>query len=285
MRQLKITKQLTNRDSRSVEKYLTEVSRQSMVTPEEEVNLAERIRQGDQLALQKLVNANLRFVISVAKQYQGNGLNLEDLIAEGNIGLITAAQRFDHTKGFKFISYAVWWIRQSILSAISENSKTIRLPLNKLGNIRKVNQTFAKLEQEYERPPTNEEIAQHLETNASDIGKLMTYAQKQRSVDAPLQDEEQNSLLQVLENDESPAPNAGLMRESLSVDIERMLHTLTDREAEVLRLSFGLNGNAVHSLDEIAFNFDLTRERIRQIREKAIRKLRRQPKSELLQFQ
>lgn len=282
MRQLKITKQLTNRESRSIEKYLSEVSRESMITPEEEVELAERIQTGDGIALQKLVNANLRFVISVAKQYQGHGMTLEDIIAEGNIGLITAAKRFDHTKGFKFISYAVWWIRQSIMSAIAENSRTIRLPQNKVGHVRKMAQTTAVLEQELERSPTNEEIAERMETEGPDIDKLAAYSQKQVSVDAPLLDGEENSLLNVLKNDSAVNPTDGLMRESLGRDIDRVLECLKGREADVIRLSFGLNSNPPMSLEEIATKMGLTRERIRQIREKALRSLRKGSNSHLL---
>ncbi|MGD1848708.1 MAG: RNA polymerase sigma factor RpoD/SigA [Salibacteraceae bacterium] len=282
MRQLKITKQLTNRNSRSIEKYLTDVSRQEMITAEEEVELSTKIKEGDMQALQKLVNANLRFVISVAKQYQGSGLNLEDLIAEGNIGLITAAQKFDHTKGFKFISYAVWWIRQSILNAISENSKTIRLPQNKLGHIRKLNQAQAKLEQELGRLPTHSELADMLESNATDVENLAMYAQKQISADAPMVEGEDNSLLSVLKNDDAPVPNSHLILESLHTDLERILTTLKGRDADVVRLSFGLGGRAPMSLDEIARYFGLSRERIRQIREKAIKQLRRRQNLDLL---
>jgi RNA polymerase primary sigma factor len=242
MRQLKITKQLTNRDSKSIDKYLSDVSKEGMVTPEEEVSLAVRIKQGDKVALNKLVNANLRFVISVAKQYQGHGLTLEDLIAEGNIGLITAAKRFDETKGFKFISYAVWWIRQSIMQAIAENSRVVRLPLNKVSAIQKIAHAFSKLEQEHERAPSNEEISELLETSSDSVADLFTYSQKQVSVDAPLIDGEENSLLNVLSNGQSENPMSGLMRESLCRDIERVLVSLKAREADVVRLSFGLNG-------------------------------------------
>ena len=282
MRQLKITKQLTNRSSKSVEKYLTEVSRERMITAEEEVELAIRIKEGDDIALQKLVNANLRFVISVAKQYQGSGMTLEDLIAEGNIGLITAAKRFDHTKGFKFISYAVWWIRQSILNAIAENSKTIRLPLNKLGSIRKIANTYAQLEQKYERAPTNDEIAEILDATENEINNLQVYSQKQVSVDAPLLEGEDNTLLHVIRNNTSIAPTDGLLRESLGTDIDRILAGLKEREAEVVRMSFGLNGRTPMSLEEIAEKFGLTRERIRQIREKALKSLRKQNNLKLL---
>ncbi len=282
MRQLKITKQLTNRDSKSIDKYLSDVSKEGMITPEEEVSLAVKIKQGDDEALNKLVNANLRFVISVAKQYQGHGLTLEDLIAEGNIGLITAAKRFDETKGFKFISYAVWWIRQSIMQAIAENSRVVRLPLNKVSAIQKITQAYSKLEQKFERAPSNEELGEVLETSSSTIGDLFSYSQKQVSVDAPMIDGEENSLLNVLENDNASNPIDGLMQSSLCVDIERVLVSLKPREADVVRFSFGLNGEAPMTLEEIANRLELTRERIRQIREKALRVLRKKLNSKLL---
>ncbi len=282
MRQLKITKQLTNRDSKSIDKYLSDVSKEEMVTPEEEVSLAVRIKEGDENALNRLVNANLRFVISVAKQYQGHGLTLEDLIAEGNIGLITAAKRFDETKGFKFISYAVWWIRQSIMQAIAENSRVVRLPLNKVSAIQKIANAYSKLEQEHERAPSNEEIAGLLESSSDNVADLFTYSQKQVSVDAPLIEGEENSLLNVLTNENSSSPNDVLMRESLCKDIERVLVSLKPREADVVRLSFGLNGETPMTLEEIANSLGLTRERIRQIREKALRSLRKKANSNLL---
>lgn len=282
MRQLKITKQLTNRDSKSIDKYLSDVSKEEMVTPDEEVSLAVRIKQGDELALNRLVNANLRFVISVAKQYQGHGLTLEDLIAEGNIGLITAAKRFDETKGFKFISYAVWWIRQSIMQAIAENSRVVRLPLNKVSAIQKIANAFARLEQEHERAPSNTEIAELLESSSENVADLFTYAQKQVSVDAPLIEGEENSLLNVLSNENSSNPSDDLMRESLCRDIERVLVSLKPREADVVRLSFGLNGETPMTLEEIANSLGLTRKRIRQIREKALRSLRKKANSNLL---
>ncbi|HAS35955.1 MAG TPA: RNA polymerase subunit sigma [Flavobacteriales bacterium] len=282
MRQLKITKQLTNRDSKSIDKYLSDVSKEEMINAEMEVSLAVRIKQGDQLALNKLVNANLRFVISVAKQYQGHGLTLEDLIAEGNIGLITAAKRFDETKGFKFISYAVWWIRQSIMQAIAENSRVVRLPLNKVSAIQKVSQAYSKLEQKFERPPSNEEISVLLETNSDSVSDLFTYSQKQVSMDAPLVDGEENSLLHVLSNSDSKNPSDEMMRESLCRDIERVLVSLKKREADVIRLSYGLNGQTPMTLEEIANSLGLTRERIRQIREKALRNLRKKANSNFL---
>lgn len=282
MRQLKITKQLTNRDSKSIDKYLSDVSKEEMIGPDEEVRLAKRIKQGDQVALNKLVNANLRFVISVAKQYQGHGLTLEDLIAEGNIGLITAAKRFDETKGFKFISYAVWWIRQSIMQAIAENSRVVRLPLNKVSAIQKISGAFSKLEQEYERAPSNEEISEYLETSTESVADLISYSQKQVSVDAPLIEGEDNSLLNVLSNKDSINPSTGLMRESLCKDIDRVLVSLKKREADVIRMSFGLNSNPPMTLEEIAHTLGLTRERIRQIREKGLRGLRKKVNAKLL---
>jgi RNA polymerase primary sigma factor len=282
MRQLKITKQLTNRDSKSIDKYLSDVSKEGMINAEEEVRLAVKIKRGDEAALNKLVSANLRFVISVAKQYQGHGLTLEDLIAEGNIGLIIAAKRFDETKGFKFISYAVWWIRQSIMQAIAENSRVVRLPLNKVSAIQKVAQAYSKLEQQYERPPSNDEIGDLLESNADSVGDLFVYAQKQVSVDAPLMEGEDNSLLHVMANHDAQVPTSELMNESLRRDIERVLVHLKEREADVLRLSFGLNGMPPMTLEEIANNLGLTRERIRQIREKGLRSLRKKANSELL---
>lgn len=282
MRQLKISKQLTNRDSKSIDKYLSDVSREEMVTAEEEVRLAVRIKQGDGAALNRLVSANLRFVISVAKQYQGHGLTLEDLIAEGNIGLIIAAKRFDETKGFKFISYAVWWIRQNIMQAVAENARVVRLPLNKVSAIQRVSHAFSKLEQRFERPPSNDEIAELLESNGQSIGDLFTYAQKQISMDAPLLEGEDNCLMHVMPDHDSTVPTDVLMHDSLRTDIERMLMHLKEREADVLRLSFGLNGIPPMTLEEIANNLGLTRERIRQIREKGLRNMRKKATSQLL---
>ena len=282
MRQLKITKQLTNRDSKSIDKYLSDVSKEEMITDEEEVRLAKRIKKGDQAALNKMVSANLRFVISVSKQYQGHGLKLEDLIAEGNIGLIIAAKRFDETKGFKFISYAVWWIRQSIMQAIAENSRVVRLPLNKVSAIQKVSHAFSQLEQKFERPPSHDEIGELLEANAESVSNLFTYAQRQVSVDAPLMEGEDNSLLAVMPNSDSTVPTDTLMVESLRSDIERVLVHLKEREAEVLRLTYGLSGLPPMTLEEIANNLGLTRERIRQIREKGLRNLRKKANSQLL---
>ncbi|MDA9563968.1 RNA polymerase sigma factor RpoD/SigA [Flavobacteriales bacterium] len=282
MRQLKITKQLTNRDSKSIDKYLSDVSKESMINADEEVNLAVRIKQGDERALNKMVSANLRFVISVAKQYQGHGLTLEDLIAEGNIGLITAAKRFDETKGFKFISYAVWWIRQSIMQAIAENSRVVRLPLNKVSAIQKIAGAYSKLEQQFERPPTNEEISKLMETNSESVADLFSYSQKQVSMDAPLIEGEDNSLYNVLSNNNVGTPSDTLMHESLCDDINRILVTLKSREADVVKYSFGLNNEPPMTLEEIANRMDLTRERIRQIREKALRVLRKKSNSKLL---
>lgn len=282
MRQLKISKQLTNRDTRSLEKYLNDVSRESMVTPEEEVQLAKRIKQGDEEALGRLVSANLRFVISVAKQYQGHGLTLEDVIAEGNIGLIVAAKRFDETKGFKFISYAVWWIRQSIMQAIAENSRVVRLPLNKVNAIQKLAQTYAHLEQKYERSPSNDELSAMLESNSESVADLFIYGQRQLSMDAPLAEGEDNSLLTIMPYSDAPAPTDNLMHESLCRDIERVLVTLKEREADVIRLCFGLNGLPPLTLEEISGILGLSRERIRQIKEKGLRAIRRQSSSKIL---
>ncbi len=283
MRQLKITKQLTNRDSKSIDKYLSDVSKEEMITAEEEVRLAKRIKKGDQAALNKMVSANLRFVISVSKQYQGHGLKLEDLIAEGNIGLIIAAKRFDETKGFKFISYAVWWIRQSIMQAIAENSRVVRLPLNKVSAIQKVSHASSQLEQKFERPPSHDEIGELLEANAESVSNLFSYSQRQVSVDAPLMEGEDNSLLAVMPNSDSTVPTDTLMVESLRCDIERVLVHLKEREAEVLRLTYGLSGLPPMTLEEIANNLGLTRERIRQIREKGLRNLRKRVNSQLLE--
>lgn len=282
MRQLKISKQLTNRDSRSIDKYLSDVSKEQMINAEEEVRLAGLIRRGDEDALNRMVSANLRFVISVAKQYQGHGLTLEDLIAEGNIGLIIAAKRFDATKGFKFISYAVWWIRQSIMQAVAETSRVVRLPLSKVSAIQRVAQAYAKLEQQFERAPSNDEIGNLLEANADSVGDLFTYSQRQISMDAPMMEGEDNSLLHVMQSHDSIVPTDGLICESLRVDIERALVHLSDREAEILRLSYGLNAMPPMTLEEIANTLSLTRERIRQIREKALRNLRKKANSQLL---
>ena len=283
MRQLKITKQVTNRESKSLNNYLQDVSKLDLITAEEEVELAQRIREGDQIALEKLTKANLRFVVSVAKQYQNQGLRLPDLINEGNVGLVKAAKRFDETRGFKFISYAVWWIRQSILQALAEHSRVVRLPLNKIGVINKINKTFSYLEQAYERPPSAAEIAKELDMPVSKVKTAMKNSGRSLSMDAPFQEGETDSnLYDVLKSGESPSPDNNLMQDSLSVEIERALDTLTEREADVIRLNYGLGGQQPLTLQEIGETFDLSRERVRQIREKGIRRLRHESKSKIL---
>ena len=283
MRQLKITKQVTNRETASLDKYLQEIGRVELITAEEEVDLARRIKQGEQWALEKLTKANLRFVVSVSKQYQNQGLSLPDLINEGNLGLIKAAQRFDETRGFKFISYAVWWIRQSILQALAEQSRIVRLPLNKIGSINKINKTFAKLEQEFEREPSADEIAQVLEMTTDDIKETMKNNGRHVSMDAPLSSSEDGgSMYDVMTNEDLPSPEGGLINESLQREIERALTTLTSREADVVRLYFGLNGQHPLTLEEIGEKFDLTRERVRQIKEKAVRRLKHTSRSKIL---
>jgi RNA polymerase primary sigma factor len=284
MRQLKISKQVTNRETASLDKYLQEIGRVDLITADEEVELARRIRQNDQLALAKLVNANLRFVVSVSKQYQNQGLSLPDLINEGNLGLIKAAQRFDETRGFKFISYAVWWIRQSILQALAEQSRIVRLPLNKIGSINKINKTFARLEQEFEREPSADEIATALELSPEDIKEAMRNTGRHVSMDAPLAsgDENTSNMYDVMQNEDMPSPENTLITESLRREIERALSTLTSREADVVRLYFGLNGEHALTLEEIGERFELTRERVRQIKEKAIRRLKHTSRSKLL---
>ncbi len=281
MRQLKITKSITNRESASLDKYLQEIGRYELITVEEEVELAQRIRKGDQLAIEKLTQANLRFVVSVAKQYQNQGLTLPDLINEGNLGLIKAAEKFDETRGFKFISYAVWWIRQSIMQAINEQSRIVRLPLNQVSSLSKYNKAIAEFEQQYQRRPTSEELAKILELPKEKIMDTMRVSGRHVSVDAPFADGEDSSLLDVLENADSPVADRGLINESLSKEIERAFSTLTERERSILRLSFGI-GEAEISLEEIGDKFGLTRERVRQIREKAIRRLRNTSRSNLL---
>lgn len=282
MRQLKITKQVTNRETASLDKYLQEIGKVDLITADEEVELAQRIKAGDRLALEKLTKANLRFVVSVAKQYQNQGLSLPDLINEGNLGLIKAAQRFDETRGFKFISYAVWWIRQSILQALAEQSRIVRLPLNKIGSINKINKAYATLEQEHERAPSAEEISELLDMTESDVKESMKNSGRHVSMDAPLVEGEDSNLYDVLNTGESPNPDDELMVESLRVEIERALQTLTPREAGLIRLYFGLNGNHPMTLEEIGETFDLTRERVRQIKEKAIRRLRHTSRSKIL---
>ena len=280
MRQLKISKQITNRESQSLDKYLQEIGKVELLTPDEEVELARRIKQGDQIALEKLTKANLRCVVSVAKQYQNQGLSLGDLINEGNLGLIKAAKRFDETRGFKFISYAVWWIRQSILQALAEQSRIVRLPLNRVGALNKIGKAFSKLEQEYEREPSPEEISEVLENMSEDeIADTMKISGRHISVDAPFVQGEENRLLDVLENDSEPDPDNELMNESLGREVERALSTLTQREAEVIRLYFGIGVEHSLTLEEIGEKFDLTRERVRQIKEKAIRRLRHTSRS------
>ena len=282
MRQLKITKQVTNRETASLDKYLQEIGKVDLITAEEEVELAQRIKAGDQRALEKLTKANLRFVVSVAKQYQNQGLTLPDLINEGNLGLIKAAQRFDETRGFKFISYAVWWIRQSILQALAEQSRIVRLPLNKIGSINKINKTFAFLEQSHERQPSAEEIAKELDMTVEDVKQSLKNSGRHVSMDAPLIDGEDSNLYDVLRSGESPNPDRELMHDSLRTEIERALETLTPREADVVRLYFGLAGQHSMTLEEIGETFDLTRERVRQIKEKAIRRLKHTSRSKIL---
>ncbi len=282
MRQLKITKQVTNRETASLDKYLQEIGKVDLITAEEEVELAQRIKAGDQVALEKLTKANLRFVVSVAKQYQNQGLTLPDLINEGNLGLIKAAKRFDETRGFKFISYAVWWIRQSILQALAEQSRIVRLPLNKIGSINKINKTYAFLEQAHERAPSAEEIAKELEMTINDVKESLKNSGRHVSMDAPLVEGEDSNLYDVLNSGESPNPDRILLHESLQTEIERALETLTPREADVVRLYFGLGEQHAMTLEEIGETFDLTRERVRQIKEKAIRRLKHTSRSKIL---
>ena len=275
MRQLKIAKQVTNRETASLDKYLQEIGRVELITADEEVRLAQRIRVGDKAALERLTKANLRFVVSVAKQYQNQGMSLPDLINEGNMGLIKAAERFDETRGFKFISYAVWWIRQSILQALAEQARIVRLPLNKIGTINKINRAYSELEQRLERPPSAEELAEELEVSVNDIRNSMKNNGRHVSMDAPLvaDDQSSSSMYDILPNDALPGPEKNLVLESLRKDIERSLSTLTSREGDVVRLYFGLNGKHPMTLEEIGERFELTRERVRQIKEKAIRRL------------
>ncbi|MCC6413304.1 MAG: sigma-70 family RNA polymerase sigma factor [Saprospiraceae bacterium] len=283
MRQLKITKSITNRESQSLEKYLQEIGKVDLLTPEEEVDLAKRIKQGDQIALEKLTKANLRFVVSVAKQYQNQGLSLSDLINEGNLGLIKAAQRFDETRGFKFISYAVWWIRQSILQALAEQSRIVRLPLNKVGSLNKINKAFSELEQQYEREPSPEELAEMLEITTDEVETTLGVAARHVSMDAPFVEGEDNSLLDVLENTAMPGTDSHLeYADSLRREIERSLSTLTDRQCDVIKLYFGIGVEHPMSLEDIGEKFGLTRERVRQIKDKAINKLRATSRSKLL---
>lgn len=281
MRQLKITKSITNRESASLDKYLQEIGKEDLITVEEEVELAQRIRKGDQKALEKLTRANLRFVVSVAKQYQNKGLSLPDLINEGNLGLIKAAEKFDETRGFKFISYAVWWIRQSILQALAEQSRIVRLPLNQVGSLNKINKAFSRFEQENERRPSPEELADSLDLPAEKVADTLRVSGRHISVDAPFVEGEDNSLLDVLVNDDSPIADRTLINESLSTEVERALSTLTERERDIIKLFFGINTQEM-TLEEIGEKFGLTRERVRQIKEKAIRRLRHSSRSKLL---
>ncbi len=281
MRQLKITKSITNRESASLDKYLQEIGKEELITVEEEVELAQRIKKGDQAALEKLTRANLRFVVSVAKQYQNQGLSLPDLINEGNLGLIKAAEKFDETRGFKFISYAVWWIRQSILQALAEQSRIVRLPLNQVGSLNKINKAYSKFEQEHERRPSPEELAEQLELPADKVADTLRVSGWHVSVDAPFVDGEDNSLLDVLINNDSPNADRVLIDESLSREIDRSLTTLTEREADIIRMFFGIACQEM-TLEEIGERFGLTRERVRQIKEKAIRRLRHTSRSKLL---
>ncbi|MBD9177845.1 MAG: sigma-70 family RNA polymerase sigma factor [Odoribacter splanchnicus] len=281
MRQLKITKSITNRESASLDKYLQEIGKEDLITVEEEVELAQRIRKGDQRALEKLTRANLRFVVSVAKQYQNQGLSLPDLINEGNLGLIKAAEKFDETRGFKFISYAVWWIRQSILQALAEQSRIVRLPLNQVGSLNKINKAFSRFEQENERRPSPEELADSLDLPAEKVADTLRVSGRHNSVDAPFVEGEDNSLLDVLVNDDSPIADRTLINESLSTEVERALSTLTERERDIIKLFFGINTQEM-TLEEIGEKFGLTRERVRQIKEKAIRRLRHSSRSKLL---
>ena len=283
MRQLKISKQVTNRETASLDKYLQEIGKVDLITADEEVSLAQRIRAGDRAALEKLTKANLRFVVSVSKQYQNQGLSLPDLINEGNLGLIKAANRFDETRGFKFISYAVWWIRQSILQALAEQSRIVRLPLNKIGAINKINKAYARLEQEFEREPNFEEIALLLEISENEVKDSIRNSGRHVSMDAPLMQDEDNNMYDVLRSDDIPTPESGLIYESLRKEVERAISTLTPRESDVIRFYFGLNGSYPMSLEEIGEKFELTRERVRQIKEKAIRRLKTTSRSDILQ--
>ena len=282
MRQLKITKQITNRDTKSLEKYFQEISKIDMISADEEVELAKRIRKGDQVALNKLVNANLRFVVSAAKQYQGNGLRLSDLINEGNIGLVKAAQRFDETRGFKFISYAVWWVRQAILQAMSEQSRMIRLPLNKIGEISKINKVYSYLEQAYQRPPTAIEIARELDMSPAQVKLAIKNSGKHLSMDAPFEEGETSNLYNVIKSKENNSPDAEVMKDSLRTDIVQVLKTLPERERNVISLYYGIGEDKPMSLREIGELFGITRERVRQIREKAIRILQHKSRNKIL---
>lgn len=279
---MRISKQFTNRDSHSLDKYLQEISKVELLTSEQEIDYSIRIKKGDQVALEKLVKANLRFVVSVAKQYQNQGLTLGDLINEGNLGLIKAAKRFDETRGFKFISYAVWWIRQSILQALAEQSRIVRLPLNRVGAMNRIGRAYSSLEQEYEREPSADEIAKELEMDFEEVSETLRMSNKHVSMDAPFSNGEENSLLDVLASDEDPLPDNALMSNSLRTEIERVLATLSGREAEIVKLYFGIDDDHAYTLEEIGEKFKLTRERVRQIKEKAIRRLRHTSRSKNL---
>ena len=284
MRQLKITKQITNRETASLDKYLQEIGKEGLITAEEEVDLARRIKEGDEVALNKMVKANLRFVVSVSKQYQNQGLSLPDLINEGNLGLIKAARRFDETRGFKFISYAVWWIRQSILQALADQARIVRLPLNKIGNINKINRKFAELEQIFEREPSADEISSDLDISQSEVEKNMKNSIRHLSLDAPLpgMEDEDRSLYDVMGSEESPDPSEGLIRESLRSEIQRSLSIISPREKDILNCYFGLSGKHAMTLEEIGEQFDLTRERVRQLKEKGLRRLKQTSRSNVL---
>lgn len=282
MRQLKISKSITNRETASLDRYLTDIGREELITADEEVNLAQRIRQGDQAALEKLCRANLRFVVSVAKQYQNQGLSLPDLINEGNVGLIKAARRFDETRGFKFISYAVWWIRQSILQSLAEQARIVRLPLNQVGSISKMSKASVKLEQRFERPPSADELAIELEIPERKVAETLRMSTRTVSMDAPIDQDEETKLLDLFINEDTPDTDDGLIRESLSREIQRSLSTLTDKEREIINLFYGIGVAHSYTLEEIGSMFDLTRERVRQIKEKAIRRLKHSSRSKLL---
>ncbi len=282
MRQLKIIKQVTNRETASLDKYLHEIGKVDLLTAEDEVELARRVRSGDHEALERLIKANLRFVVSVSKQYQNQGLSLPDLINEGNLGLIKAAKRFDETRGFKFISYAVWWIRQSILQALAEQARIVRLPLNKIGSINKINKALSELEQKFEREPSIEEISKAIELAPSDIKDAMRSSGRHVSMDAPLTEGEDGDMYEVLLSNDNPSPDGNLLNDSLRKEIERTLSSLTEREASIIKLYFGLNGKHPYTLEEIGEEFSLTRERVRQIKEKAIKRLKQTTRSKIL---
>ena len=282
MRQLKITKQITNRESQSLDKYLQDIGKVELITADEEVALAKKIREGDQIALNKLVKANLRFVVSVAKQYQNTGLTLGDLINEGNLGLVKAASRFDESRGFKFISYAVWWIRQSIMQALAEQSRIVRLPLNRVSSINQISKKFSELEQRFQRDPTEDELASELDLSQEEVSANMKISSRHVSMDAPFVSGEQNNLLDVLENEDSLTPDSDLMGDSLAIEIQRSLLSLTERESSIITYFYGLNGNNPMTLEEIGEKYDITRERVRQIKENAMRRLKQNSRSELL---